>query len=198
MVRQQRAIQTREKILQAAAEIVADKGPGELVLSDLYRHANITGGALYFHFASKDELLPPIQAQSYLFMETLAKTSLDHDCDPIARLFGFTRDLALAVMAEPMVRASFRMSLERTPDSAGEDTPIFDQWRELLRLHLTEVQPAGSDALATLLASALIGTFTVATTSGQLTELPYRIEDLMGQLLPIVSPWPDESTTHPQ
>lgn len=56
MVRQPRAIATREKILKAAADLFAVKGFHNTKLDDVRREAGVTTGAFFHHFRDKDDL----------------------------------------------------------------------------------------------------------------------------------------------
>lgn len=51
------ATQTRERLLQAAAEVFAERGYDGTRVADIATAAGVSNGALYAHFASKAELL---------------------------------------------------------------------------------------------------------------------------------------------
>lgn len=51
------ATQTRERLLQAAAEVFAERGYDGTRVADIAAAAGVSNGALYAHFASKAELL---------------------------------------------------------------------------------------------------------------------------------------------
>jgi TetR/AcrR family transcriptional repressor of nem operon len=55
-VQQSRALVTREKILEAAANLFALKGFHNTKLDDVRREAGVTTGAFFHHFQSKDDL----------------------------------------------------------------------------------------------------------------------------------------------
>lgn len=55
-VQQSRALVTREKILEAAANLFALKGFHNTKLDDVGREAGVTTGAFFHHFQSKDDL----------------------------------------------------------------------------------------------------------------------------------------------
>ncbi|MFD7781634.1 ScbR family autoregulator-binding transcription factor [Streptomyces nojiriensis] len=55
-VKQDRAVRTRRAILEAAAVVFEDRGYGAAKLTDIVKLANVTKGALYFHFDSKEDL----------------------------------------------------------------------------------------------------------------------------------------------
>ncbi len=56
MVRQLRAEATRAAALRAAADLFLDVGHANATLSQVSAQSGVTKGALYFHFASKEEL----------------------------------------------------------------------------------------------------------------------------------------------
>ena len=55
--RKEPALSTRDRILQAAVTIFAEKGYHGAGMSDIGEAANIQRGALYYHIGSKEELL---------------------------------------------------------------------------------------------------------------------------------------------
>lgn len=57
---QTRAEVTRRKILDAAVDLFAERGYADTGLNDITTAANVTTGAFYYHFASKDALATTI------------------------------------------------------------------------------------------------------------------------------------------
>lgn len=57
---QQRARETRTKILDAARKLFGDRGFGQATIEDIAGAAGVSNGALYHHFASKEELFKAI------------------------------------------------------------------------------------------------------------------------------------------
>jgi AcrR family transcriptional regulator len=56
VVRQPRAVETREKILGEAARLFALKGYHDTKLEEVLKSARVTTGAFFHHFGSKEEL----------------------------------------------------------------------------------------------------------------------------------------------
>ncbi|MFE3652742.1 MULTISPECIES: ScbR family autoregulator-binding transcription factor [unclassified Streptomyces] len=56
MAQQDRAIRTRRMILEAAASVFDDRGYDRATIAEVLERAGVTKGALYFHFASKEQL----------------------------------------------------------------------------------------------------------------------------------------------
>ena len=57
---QQRARETRTKILDAARKVFGDRGFGQATVEDIAAQAGVSNGALYHHFATKQELFKAI------------------------------------------------------------------------------------------------------------------------------------------
>ncbi|MER6570309.1 ScbR family autoregulator-binding transcription factor [Streptomyces sp. NPDC001093] len=56
MARQERAVRTRRAVIQAAAEVFAERGYAAATIAEILDRAGVTKGALYFHFDSKEAL----------------------------------------------------------------------------------------------------------------------------------------------
>lgn len=56
----QRARETRTKILDAARKLFGDRGFGQATIEDIAAAAGVSNGALYHHFANKEELVKAI------------------------------------------------------------------------------------------------------------------------------------------
>lgn len=56
MAKQDRAIRTRQTILDAAAQVFEKQGYQAATITEILKVAGVTKGALYFHFQSKEEL----------------------------------------------------------------------------------------------------------------------------------------------
>ena len=57
---QQRARETRTKILDAARKVFGDRGFGQATVEEIAAEAGVSNGALYHHFANKQELFKAI------------------------------------------------------------------------------------------------------------------------------------------
>ncbi|MFI7409471.1 ScbR family autoregulator-binding transcription factor [Streptomyces sp. NPDC049627] len=110
MVRQLRAEQTRTTILTAAAELFDRHGYESTSLSDIVEHAQVTKGALYFHFAAKDDL-----AQAIMELQSRASRQVANEMDArghssletlMRTTFGITR----LTVEGPIPRAGLRLA----------------------------------------------------------------------------------------
>ncbi|MYS70332.1 transcriptional regulator CprB, partial [Streptomyces sp. SID5926] len=76
MARQLRAEQTRATIIGAAADLFDRRGYESTTLSEIVAHAGVTKGALYFHFAAKEDL-----AHAILEIQSRTSRRLAKDLD---------------------------------------------------------------------------------------------------------------------
>lgn len=136
MVRQLRAEQTRTTIITAAAELFDRQGYESTSLSDIVEHAQVTKGALYFHFAAKEDL-----AHTILEMQSRASRQMSKDLDGrgytsletlIRTMFGIAR---LAVEG-PIPRAGLRLAGGEIEVRPPLPHP-FTEWLELASRKLT-------------------------------------------------------------
>ncbi|MGI9124009.1 MAG: TetR family transcriptional regulator [Mycobacterium sp.] len=65
MAVQTRATETRKRIVDAAVELFSDRGYSETTLNDITELADVTTGAFYYHFKSKEDLAGEVSAQGW-------------------------------------------------------------------------------------------------------------------------------------
>jgi AcrR family transcriptional regulator len=132
VVRQQRAEQTRARLVEVAAELFDRYGFAGTNISDITAAAGVTKGALYFHFTAKEELVEAVQATSTaLLAEAVAKIAAA-DLSPIEALIDLSHAVARMLVNEPAVRASFRIARE-CGDKAEPFVNFHHAWREVVR-----------------------------------------------------------------
>ena len=110
MARQLRAEQTRATIITAAADLFDQHGYESTSLSDIVAHAKVTKGALYFHFAAKEDL-----AHAILELENRAARRLVADLDgrgysSLEGLMRTTFGIARLAVDDPVPRAGLRLA----------------------------------------------------------------------------------------
>ncbi|WP_432250444.1 ScbR family autoregulator-binding transcription factor [Streptomyces sanyensis] len=189
MSQQERAIRTRELILEAAGEVFAERGYDGATISDVYSRAGLTKGAFYFHFASKEELA-----------EAILEVQVGSGAYPVVRRTLKLQELVDAgfvfghrLMYDRMLQGSVGLSLERGAHQLDRRRP-FLAWVDHNLAALTEASEQGelygyADLRAT--AELLVGAFSgiqmlshVLTDRRDLTE---RLSVLLAQVLPSVA-----------
>ncbi|MGW1000128.1 ScbR family autoregulator-binding transcription factor [Streptomyces sp. NPDC002520] len=110
MARQLRAEQTRATIITAAADLFDRQGYESTSLSDIVSHAKVTKGALYFHFAAKEDL-----AHAILELQAAAAQRLVADVEArggssLEALMRTTFGIARLAVDDPVPRAGLRLA----------------------------------------------------------------------------------------
>lgn len=110
MARQLRAEQTRATIITAAADLFDRQGYESTSLSDIVGHAQVTKGALYFHFAAKEDL-----AHAILELQARAAQQVVSDVEgrgytSLEALMRATFAIARLAVEDPVPRAGLRLA----------------------------------------------------------------------------------------
>jgi TetR/AcrR family transcriptional regulator, repressor for uid operon len=190
VVKQARAVATREQILRSAAEVFDRYGFAATTLSDVITRAGVTKGALYFHFSSKEDLARAVIEQQHALSVRPARQRLDGHAAGLESVIRLSQGLASQLMDDVIVRAGIRLTLEHGTFSASASNPYRD-WvavaEQLLRRAIDEgdlrdsVKPA---ALAMFVVSAFTGVQLLSEVLSARQDLSQRVEEMWDILLP--------------
>jgi len=120
--------EAKERIIQAALDVYAEKGPYEATMDDVAKKLGVSKGALYLYFKSKDELLYEIikrpEQSVRRFLQSLLETKdlskslddvLEHDIrEPTEQ----RRNLIFDFMAEATRNPTIRKALSETYEAS--------------------------------------------------------------------------------
>ncbi len=152
---------TRRRIVQAARELVVERGYGDVSTSEVLDRAGVSRGGLYHHFAGKDQLMAAVlESLEQDFVERLAGAVADAR-DPFAAL----RDGAQWYLDE-CIRSK---ELQRVGLLEGRKALGWELWRETVSpyglqmlgqtlaaaMQQRQIEPADPTALAHLILAAL-------------------------------------------
>ncbi|WP_016910021.1 ScbR family autoregulator-binding transcription factor [Streptomyces xiaopingdaonensis] len=206
MVKQQRSARTRERLVAAAAEEIAEHGFARATLADVSRDAGVTKGALFGHFATKDQLAGAVQSRSQDLLETAVEELTEGEPYILQVLVDLSHFLNTVLRDDPFVRASVRISRER---AQGDPTPLdffslcFGRLWRLLELARKngELGPAVADASARALVTAVVSGVETLTWVGvprdEVEEWLSRLWALVLPLLAVVGNAPPVRTRAP-
>lgn len=91
------ALETRSQLLDAAEKVFFEKGFGQTSLMDIAAAADLTRGAIYWHFKNKSDLFEAMADRVRLPLENLVDAFTDpKDPDPLGKL----RDFCIQVLRE--------------------------------------------------------------------------------------------------
>ncbi|MEV7028160.1 TetR family transcriptional regulator, partial [Kitasatospora sp. NPDC093558] len=113
MVKQARAARTRQMLLDAAAAEFDRTGYGSTSLAQVARAAEISLGAVTFHFASKNALANAVQGRGRSLTRSLVDRVLADGARPLCSVEDLTVGLARLLENDVAVRCAARLSRER-------------------------------------------------------------------------------------
>lgn len=137
VVRQARAVETRQALLVAAARVFERRGFAAARIEEILTEAGVTKGALYFHFDSKEALAGAIMDGH----ADLHRAKPAPSGSAMQGLIDVGAWLANALLHDPLARARTRLTLERHTFGAPDPTPYLS-WAATSRriLELAEAQ----------------------------------------------------------
>ncbi|MEY9872685.1 AcrR family transcriptional regulator [Streptacidiphilus sp. MAP12-33] len=180
---QERAVRTRERVLDAAAEAFATRGFAQTTLETVVAGTGVSKGALYGHFRSKEELARALVAHAGNAWGMLLAQAGHGARDPLEALRVLTIGLAARLGADMRLRAAVRLASELPPDQHDLGDPLGPlpaRMAELAALAQADrtVSPGHTPAaVATLLLATVVGAQALPGLRID-QELPVGIEDL--------------------
>ncbi|MER6572428.1 ScbR family autoregulator-binding transcription factor [Streptomyces sp. NPDC001093] len=184
MARQLRAEQTRATIITATADLFDRQGYESTSLSDIVAHAKVTKGALYFHFAAKEDLAHAILELNARSAKALVAEVDSRGCSSLEALMRTTFGVARLAVEDPVPRAALRLA---TADVAIRP-PLrhpFNEWLEFAgRKFAGAVRESDvhSDLDVGIVAHSLVSFFIGTRVAGRSLEptgrLPRRVAEM--------------------
>src|SRR5687767_2147297 len=113
MAQQARAVETRERVLQAAAVLFDDKGYEATTLNDIVERSGMTKGAVYFHFSSKSAIAVEIVRHLFDSWQPLLADIQAGPGSSLDQLIRVSFELARIYREDDLVRAAVRLSSTR-------------------------------------------------------------------------------------
>jgi AcrR family transcriptional regulator len=182
--KQDRARRTRHLILLAAASVFDEKGYQAASIAEILERAEITKGALYFHFPSKEAL-----AHSVIQAQREAMTAPQHDL-ALQSLVQVTLKVAQQLKDDVLLRASIRLTVEQGSFQPIDAAPYMG-WIELTSGLLRDASARGEllphvdpDSTAELIIGCFTGLQLLSQVLTERNDVVKRIQDLWASLLP--------------
>lgn len=189
MAQQQRALRTKAAIVTAAAQVFGEIGYEAAAISDILSTAGVTKGALYFHFASKQEL-----AQAVLDAQITAVPEPPEQPIRLQTLIDQGMLLTDALTHDPLVRGSVRLTIERARQDGPDRRGPYLRWAEVSRQMLEQAREQGEllphvsiDQTAHLIVGSFAGVQGMSQVLSGYDDLAERISFMYQSLLPSVA-----------
>ncbi|MFJ8197172.1 TetR family transcriptional regulator [Streptomyces sp. NPDC096152] len=113
MAKQARALRTRTLLIKAAAHAFNADGFHGASLSQICKTADISMGALTFHFSSKADLADAIEEDGWNTTRTVVQRINTQTAPPLQSLTDLVTALSQLLESDPLVRCAVRLSHER-------------------------------------------------------------------------------------
>jgi AcrR family transcriptional regulator len=189
-LKQQRAVQTRERILAAAAKAFAANGYPAVTILDVAQGAGMTKGAVYFHYENKDALALAVTDVFYRRIAQIADFVEELALPPISSVAELLLRTASAFRDETVIQAGARLQLER--QLIGVQLPLpYEAYTHLITSWLARGREAGAqqdipspETLATVLASAFFGAQHISWVLNGRADLMERTVALVRTIIP--------------
>ncbi|MDE2402601.1 MAG: TetR family transcriptional regulator [Burkholderiales bacterium] len=108
------ALLTKEKLLDTAELLFADKGVSHTSLQNIAQAAGVTRGAIYWHFKDKAALFNAMMERTTLPMEeTIHRVGMHPSDDPLAQVRASVLDALNRIVTEPRTRRVFDIAIHK-------------------------------------------------------------------------------------
>jgi AcrR family transcriptional regulator len=183
---QERAIRTRQAVLEGAARVFEERGYQAATISEIITAADVTKGALYFHFESKEDLAQGVLAVQNQLPTVPDRASRIQQFVDVMMLHGYR------LQTDLMVRAGARLSLDQQANDLDRSGP-FRAWSEVGRELLEKARAQGEllpHVVPSETAAVAVGSFAGVQAMSQVMtnyqDLLQRVSELLRHLLPSV------------
>lgn len=187
-LKQQRAVETREAILHAAAAVFDEFGYAGASINRILERSGATSGALYFHFRSKEALARAVmEAQPRTIIPLLTSEGLQ-------RLVDITMVWSHLLQTNTLLRAGVRLTTEQSAfGMEGAATP-YQEWAAIMEECLLAAAQRGElqagvepKELAELIVEACTGMQLFSAAASGRADLPQRVVRMWRLVLPGVA-----------
>jgi len=122
------------RILDAAARLFREKGYAAASMRDIAGAVDMLPGSLYYHFASKGELVVAVYAEGVRRISDAVSHAIEGERDPWNRLeAGCIAHLEALLRASDYAQVVIRVQPSDAPDVADELVRLRDGYEELFR-----------------------------------------------------------------
>ena len=168
---------SRERILDAAAEIAAERGYEGASIALVSAKCGLPASSIYWHFKNKDDLIAAVIERS--FGDWLKAWQVPVEGSPQDRLVGLAMQIAKALLDSPdFIRLGLMLSLERRPVEPRARAMFlqlraqtFDQLVETMRGFTPDLTDAQVHQLVTYAIAGADGLFIAKEIGGDAVDL---------------------------
>ena len=195
MARQARAEITRDSVLAGAADVFLRLGYANASLSEIIAQSNVTKGALYFHFGSKEELARAVVDQGNERLSASCKGFFDNRVPALEACIGVSYVVADLTQNDPMVAAMLKLNHQIGDYRGTQGDSIALNWGKVNRMLAERAIEQGDlksdldpDVVGLLWQELTAGVHIVAVGTDSVDQMAVRMERLWYFLLPALVP----------
>lgn len=184
-LKQQRAIETRETLLLAAAAVFARIPYGEARLKDISAESGVSEGSLYFHFGNKSEIAEGIIGAQQDRMTAVLTSVIAGQDDGLTKLLHLVRGLADLVATDVVVQAGIQLAAQPSPEIASRLRAPYIEWVKIAHSLILQGRTDGSisahvdaDMMAEFLNALFVGSQVLSGYADSWASLPERMKKL--------------------
>ncbi|WP_051829856.1 MULTISPECIES: ScbR family autoregulator-binding transcription factor [Streptomyces] len=189
-LKQERAGHTRRQLLDAAARAFAEKGFPAVTLQDIADRAEVTKGAVYFHFKNKEAVAVAVTEEFYTQLPAVAEAVMDKQLPPLDTVTEFLLQTAVFLRDNPVAQAGARLQIERNLVNADMPTP-FSGFTQLITELLARAQhenawqpTADAAIIARVVVAAFFGSQHISWVERDRKDLTDRVREILDVVLP--------------
>jgi AcrR family transcriptional regulator len=168
---------SRERILDAATEIAAERGYEGASIALVSAKCGLPASSIYWHFKNKDDLIAAVIERSFAYW--LKAWQVPVEGSPQDRLVGLAMQIAKALLDSPdFIRLGLMLSLERRPVEPRARAMFlqaraqtFDQLVETMRGFTPDLTDAQVHQLVTYAIAGADGLFIAKEIGGDAVDL---------------------------
>ncbi|MFD0367786.1 ScbR family autoregulator-binding transcription factor [Streptomyces sp. NPDC059071] len=138
MAKQERAIRTRNALVESAAALFDRDGFEVASLATISARAGVSSGALHFHFPSKVALADAVVAAAG---DRLVRITREREALPLQSLIDASHELVQGLRSDPVLRAGFALSA--CPERTRTARDLRRVWREWVESVVVRAERAG-------------------------------------------------------
>lgn len=160
MVKQERALRTREALIKSAATVFDRDGFSVASLSAISSLAGVSNGALHFHFASKGALADSVEEAAAERLDGIISVHEGTTANALQLLVNTSHDLARRLTDDVVLRAGFELSRNQVRESGGD---LHHQWHQWVEATLKR---ADGEGVLNAVSPESVAVYVVAATTG--------------------------------
>ncbi|MFE6104088.1 ScbR family autoregulator-binding transcription factor [Streptomyces laurentii] len=186
MAMRDQAIQTRRKILEAAAMVFDRDGYLGATITEVFKKAGVTKGALYFHFQSKEGLALGV-------LDEQREIAIPPQPIRLQEMIDCGQVLAERLHRDLLIRAGVRLSLDQNAQCLDQGF-AFLSWSRRNKALLDAAKEQGellphisTSEIAELCVGSFAGLQLMSSALSDYTDLPERLSSFHRHLMPSIA-----------